>query len=188
MRPGRSILIMVFFSLCVVFSGFAAPPKTMSVQVKEGQLRSTPSFLAEIVAKPSYGDRVEIIQDQGTWKKVAIRGVQGWMHTSALTTKSIVLKAGAAASPTGATGGEVALAGKADVLPNTSPGSQSVTTSEIALAGKGFSEEVEKQYKSLNRNLDYGWVDRMEKFNVSPEQMQAFLKQGNVVPAEGGVK
>ncbi len=86
------------------------------------------------------------------------------MHASALTTKSIVLKAGAANVQTSATGGE------------------------IALAGKGFSEEVEKQYKSLNPNLDYAWVDRMEKFQVSPEQMQAFLKQGNVVPAEGGAQ
>ena len=137
----------------------------MSVQVKEGQLRSTPSFLGTIIAKLAYGDRVEIIQDQGTWKKVAVRGgVQGWMHASALTTKSIVLKAGAANVQTSATGGE------------------------IALAGKGFSEEVEKQYKKLNRNLDYAWVDRMERFQVSPEQMQAFLKQGDVVPAEGGVQ
>jgi SH3-like domain-containing protein len=163
-RRGKFILIMAFVSLYVVFSGYAEPPKTMSVQVKEGQLRSTPSFLAEIIAKPSYGDRVEIIQDQGPWKKVVIRGVQGWMHASSLTTKSIVLKAGAANVQTSATG------------------------SEIALAGKGFSEEVEKQYKSLNRNLDYAWVDRMEKFKVSPEQMQAFLKQGNVIPAEGGVQ
>jgi SH3-like domain-containing protein len=163
-RRGKFILIMVFVSLYVVFSGFADTPKTMSVQVKEGQLRSTPSFLAEIIAKPAYGDRVEIIQDQGPWKKVAIRGVQGWMHTTALTTKSIVLKAGATNVQTSATG------------------------SEIALAGKGFSEEVEKQYKNLNRNLDYAWVDRMEKFKVSPEQMQAFLKQGNVIPVEGGVQ
>ena len=163
-RLSKCILIVVFVSLCVDFSGFAAPPKTMSVQVKEGQLRSTPSFLAEIIAKPAYGDRVEIIQDKGIWKKVAIRGVQGWMHTSALTTKNIVLKAGAANVQTSATGGE------------------------IALAGKGFSEEVEKQYKSLNRNLDYAWVDRMEKIKVSPEQIQAFLKQGNVMPAEGGVQ
>lgn len=163
-RRGKFILIMVFVSLYVVFSGYAEPPKTMSVQVKEGQLRSTPSFLAEIIAKPAYGDRVEIIQDKGPWKKVALRGVQGWMHTTALTTKSIVLKAGATNVQTSATG------------------------SEIALAGKGFSEEVEKQYKNLNRNLDYAWVDRMEKFKISPEQMQAFLKQGNVIPAEGGVQ
>ena len=163
-RPDQFILIAVFVSLCVVFSGFAAPPKTMSVQVKEGQLRSTPSFLSEIVAKPSYGDRVEIIQDKGTWKKVVVRGVQGWMHTSSLTTKNIVLRAGAANVQTSATG------------------------SEIALAGKGFSEEVEKQYKSLNPNLDYAWVDRMEKFQVTPKQMQAFLKEGSVMPTEGGLQ
>ncbi len=163
-RRSKIILVGVFFSLCFVFSGVAQPPKTMSVQVKEGQLRSTPSFLGKIIANPSYGDRVEIIQDQGSWKKVAVGGVQGWMHTSALTTKTIVLKAGAQDVRTSATGGE------------------------LALAGKGFSEEVEKQYKSLNQNLDYTWVDRMEKFQVSPEQMQAFLKQGNVIPAEGGAK
>ncbi len=164
-QHGRIIGITLFLFVCFVFSGSAAPQKTMSVQVKEGQLRSTPSFLGTIVAKLSYGDRVEIIQDQGNWKKVAVRsGVQGWMHVSALTTKSIVLKAGAGNVQTSATSGE------------------------IALAGKGFSEEVEKQYKKLNRNLDYAWVDRIERFQVTPAQMQAFLKQGHIVPAEGGAR
>lgn len=163
-RRSKIILVGVFCSICFVFSGFAQPQKAMTVQVKEGQLRSTPSFLGKIIANPSYGDRVEIIQDQGNWKKVAAGGLQGWMHATALTTKTIVLKAGAQNVRTSATGGE------------------------IALAGKGFSEEVEKQYKNLNRQLNYTWVDRMEKFQVSPDQMQAFLKQGNVVPAEGGVK
>ena len=86
------------------------------------------------------------------------------MHTSALTTKNIVLTAGTANVQTSATGGE------------------------IALAGKGFSEEVEKQYKSQNKNVDFTWVDRMENFKVTPEEMQAFLKQGQVVPAAGGAK
>lgn len=164
LREGRLILMMVVVSLYVAFTGFAESPKTMSVQVREGQLRSTPSYLAEIIARPAYGDRVEIIQDKGPWKKVANRGVQGWMHISALTVKNIVLKAGAANVQTTATG------------------------SEIALAGKGFSEEVEKQYKKLNRSLNYAWVDRMEKFQVSPKQMQAFLKEGSVIPVEGAVQ
>jgi len=163
MRAGKPILITVFLCLWVVFTGFAQPQKTMSVQVKEGQIRNTPSFLAKILAKPTYGDRVEIIQDKGAWKKVASRGVQGWMHASALTTKTVVLRAGATNVETTATG------------------------SEIALAGKGFNEEVEKQYKSLNRNLDYTWVDRMERFQVSSDQMEAFLKQGKVTPPEGAV-
>jgi hypothetical protein len=163
-RRSKITFVGVLVSLCFVFAGSAEPVKTMSVQVKEGQLRSTPSFLGKIIANPSYGDRVEIVQDQGAWKKVAVGGVQGWMHASALTTKTLVLKAGAQNTRTSATGGE------------------------LALAGKGFSEEVEKQYKNLNHNLDYTWVDRMEKFQVSPEQMQAFLKQGNVVPREGGAQ
>jgi len=155
-------LLLLFLSPYFVFSGFAAPLKTLSVQVKEGQVRSTPSFLGKIIAKPSYGDRVEVIQDRGTWKKVTVRGgVQGWMHASALTTKQIVLRAGSQDVQTSATGGE------------------------IALAGKGFSEEVEKQYKNLS-HLDYRWVDRMEKFQVTTEQMQAFLKQGDITPVEGG--
>jgi uncharacterized protein YgiM (DUF1202 family) len=156
--------LMICF-LLLLFSYAWSAETRLSVQVREGQLRSTPSFLGKIVAKPSYGERVTLLQDQGTWKKVATQGgVQGWMHTSALTTKNIVLRAGAANVQTTATGGE------------------------IALAGKGFNEEVEKQYKNLNRNLDYAWINRMERFQVSPEEMQAFLKQGEVVPAEGGAK
>lgn len=147
---------------CAVFL-FAAPQRTMSVQVKEGQVRSSASFLGAIVARLAYGERVEVVQDRGNWLRVAVRGGgQGWMHASALTTKNIVLKAGTGDVQTSATSGE------------------------IALAGKGFSEEVEREYKQRNRSLDYTWVDRMERFQVSPEQMQAFLKEGNVVPAEGG--
>ena len=73
-RHGRIIGITLFLFLCFVFSGSAAPQKTMSVQIKEGQVRSTPSFLGTIVAKLSYGERVEVIQDQGSWKKVAVAG------------------------------------------------------------------------------------------------------------------
>ena len=157
--------VLFLFLLLIGDVWSAESQKGLSVQVREGQLRSTPSFLGKIVAKPSYGERVTLLQDQGDWKKVAIQGgVQGWMHASSLTTKKIILKAGTANVQTSATGGE------------------------IALAGKGFSEEVEKQYKNLNRNLDYAWINRMERFQVSPEEMQAFLKQGELVPAEGGAK
>ena len=162
-------LLKIFVTACcfLILAGYAwsaAAQKTLSVQVKEGQMRSSPSFLGAIVATPSYGEHVVLIEDQGTWKKVTIHGVQGWMHTSALTTKNIVLTAGTANVQTSATGGE------------------------IALAGKGFSEEVEKQYKSQNKNVDFTWVDRMENCKVTPEEMQAFLKQGQVVPAAGGAK
>jgi uncharacterized protein YraI len=157
------IFMIALCFLMLVFAGFADAQKTLSVQVHEGQMRSTPSFLGTIVARLPYGERVVLIDDQGAWKKVSSKGVQGWMDASALTTKSIVLKAGANVQT-------------------------SATGSEISLAGKGFSEEVEKQYKSQNKNIDFAWVDRMQRFKITPEEMQAFLKQGQVVPAAGGVK
>jgi hypothetical protein len=139
--------------------------ETLSVQVKEGELRATPSFLGKIVARVAYGDRVVVAGTRGAWKKVSLRGgkLQGWMHTSALTTKRIALKAGQTAVRTGA------------------------TQDELALAGKGFNEQVEAAFRKENRNLDYTWINRMETFKVSPDLMNNFLAQGNVVPpAEGG--
>jgi len=134
--------------------------KSLSVQVKEGQVRATPSFLGKMIARVAYGDRVDMLQDSGDWKKVSVPGVkiQGWMHTSALTTQRIVLKAGQANVQTGA------------------------TREELALAGKGFNEQVEASFRKGNKNLDYSWINRMEAFRVPPEQMQKFLASGNLVP------
>jgi hypothetical protein len=57
----------------------------------------------------------------------------------------------------------------------------------VALAGKGFNEQVESSFRKQNKNLDYTWINRMETFKVSPDQMRSFLAQGNVTPpSEGG--
>ncbi len=44
---------------------------------------------------------------------------------------------------------------------------------------------MEAEFKNKNKNIDYTWVDRMEMLAVKPDQMQAFLKQGQVNPPEG---
>lgn len=140
--------------------------KTMSIQVKEGQLRATPSHLGKIVARASYGDRVTVLEEKGDWKKVSAAGgkAQGWVHNTALTSKKIALKAG-----------------------RSNVGS-SVSGDEIALAGKGFSEEVESQYRKSNKNLDYTWIDRMEAMKVSPEQMEHFIDGGRLALGTQGGK
>jgi hypothetical protein len=140
---------------------FSATNEFLSVQVRQGQMRSTPSFLGKVTATLVYGDKVELIEDKGAWKMVAIRKTKGWMHTSALTTKTIALQAGKANVKTGA------------------------TSSELALAGKGFNAKVEAEFKSKNKHLDYAAVDRMEKtFTFKSGQVQTFLKQGQVRPEE----
>ncbi len=158
-----SIMGLLLLGILLV-SATAASQKAMSVQVKEGQLRATPSHLGKIVAKVSYGDRLTVLEEQGDWKKVSLnRKAQGWIHNSALTSKQIALRAG------------------------QSSGGSSVSGGEIALAGKGFNKEVEAQYRQNNKNLDYAWINRMETYKVSPRQMDDFIKVGRLTPeAEGG--
>jgi uncharacterized protein YgiM (DUF1202 family) len=140
--------------------------ETLSVQVKESVLRATPSFLGQIVAKVAYGDQVTVLEKNGAWRKVSLKGgtPQGWINSSALTTKKIVLQAGQTNVKTGA------------------------TQNELTLAGKGFNNQVEASYMGQNKKLDYAWINRMETFKVTPEQMSAFLAKGEVVPQEGGAK
>lgn len=157
--------------LCLAMMCILSPPipaqaqETLSVQVRKGELRATPSFLGKIVARVAYGDRVDVTEKRGAWRKVSPRGgsLQGWIHNSALTAKRVTLRAGQFNVRTGA------------------------TRDELALAGKGFSEEVEASYRKENRKLDYTWINRMEAFEVTPDQMRIFLVQGSVtLPREGG--
>ena len=144
-------------------AALAGEPVPMSVQVKSGQVLDTPSFLGKVIVRVNYGDRIPVIEQQGDWSKVtAPDGQSGWIHNSALTKKKIAMKAGGQNAQTGASG------------------------DELALAGKGFNSDVEADFKAKNRNVDFTWVDKMEKIKVPAASMQQFLKDGGIQPAEGG--
>jgi SH3-like domain-containing protein len=161
-----SIVICLMFLSVLFLSSTAEAQKIMTVQVREGQLRATPSHLGKIVAKTSYGDRVTVLEERDDWKKVSVASgkLQGWIHNTALTSKKIALKAGQSNVGT------------------------AVTQDEIALAGKGFSAEVEAQYRKSNKNLDYTWINRMEAMKVSPEQMEDFVTGGRLAQSFQGGK
>jgi len=148
-------LLAAFLLLFASVGAFAAE---MSVTVKQTQVRDKPSYLGKILGVLSYGDRVTVVDDSNkAWLKVTGPDgkLTGWVSASALTTKKIVLAAGSENVQQGASSGEV------------------------ALAGKGFNEDVEQKYKSEGK-LDYTWVDKMETYNPSPDQVAAFLQQGGL--------
>lgn len=139
-----------------------AQNQRMSVQVQDGKLRSDPSFLGKIIGAVTYGDSVTVLRRQDPWLFVSVKtGLTGWIHNSALTEKEIALRAG-----------------DANVQ-------KTASQREIALAGKGFTPEVEKEYQRRNPNLDFEWVDRMEKMVVSDDEIRQFMKEGKLSP-EGG--
>ncbi len=143
----------------------APAPVRMNVQVQSGQLRATPTFLGKVLGAVAYGVSVEVLQTKGDWMQVkSSQGKVGWLHKSALTTKRVAMSSGASAAKTGA------------------------SSNELALAGKGFNADVEREYKAKNKNLNFAAVDRMETLKVPATEMQAFLKAGAVTPAEEGAQ
>ncbi len=146
--------------LAMAMTAWAAT-RILSVQVRQGKLRERPSFLGRVTAEVAYGDRVTVLQEKGAWLQVRDEaGHTGWIHGTALTEKRIKIAAGDRDVETGASG------------------------EELALAGKGFNADVEAEFKAENPDVDFAWVDRMERFVVTPEQAVAFLREGDVKGGE----
>ncbi len=142
-----------------------AQNQKMSIQIQDGKLRADPSFLGKILGSVAYGDPVTVIKMQDPWFFVSVKGGQltGWIHSSALSEKEIVLRSGAA-----------------DVR-------KTASQKEVALAGKGFTADVEKEFKKSNPNLNFTWVDRMEKIVISDQEIGQFIKEGGLSPARGAL-
>lgn len=145
-------------------TAMAAAANMMSVQVRKADLRATPSFLGAVTASLQYGERVAVDQQNGPWYRVTQAGgtASGWLHNSALSRKTIVMSAGGAAQ-TGASSGE------------------------MALAGKGFNADIEKEFKANHKNIDFTSVDRMETRKVAVSAVQAFAREGGL-ETKGGAQ
>lgn len=139
----------------------AGLPDRVRVEVKEGQLRKSPSFLGQIMARLPFGTTVGVVKEQGSWVEVNAGQDKGWLHISALNTGTTGLKAGGAVD-------------------------SSATSDEVALAGKGFDQNVEDTFRQKNPSLNFAVIDRMESFLVTSDEMRAFLAQGELPVTAGG--
>jgi uncharacterized protein YgiM (DUF1202 family) len=153
-----SIIVM----LSMTTTAFAGTKK-LSVQVRQGQLRTAPSYLSRVVTNLNYATRVVLIEEKGAWLKVSVNDgkTSGWMNKASLTKKRLKMKSGAA-----------------DI-------SNTVSTEEQALAGKGFNSDVEAEFKKENKDIDFVWVDKMEKIKVNHRTIAKFLKDGDIKSRKG---
>ncbi|MCO5044396.1 MAG: SH3 domain-containing protein [Verrucomicrobia bacterium] len=149
---------VLFVSLLAVPAMARETP--MNVQIRSAPLRSGSSFLSPLVTTLDYGARVMTVDAKNGWYYVRTAdGKLGWLHQSALTTKKVVMQSGAS-----------------DV-------SATASGQELALAGKGFNSTVEADFKKKNADIDFTWIDRMEKIKVSAADMVDFLREGQVQPS-----
>ena len=126
----------------------------MYVKVEEAVLKESPSFWGKNGASVFYGEEVVILEEKNSWKKVQLvidSSVSGWISESSLTKKRIV-----------ASGSRV-----------------SASTEELALAGKGFTAEIEAEYKK-QASLNYDAVDKLETNLISFDRVLDFMAAGKL--------
>ncbi len=148
----KSIFAFAFL-LASVPSAFAEP---VWVQVRQSQLRAQPKFYASSTGSVRYGDKLERVSESGGWVKVQAQGREGYLPLSAVSEDHIVLSS-------------------ADLQKVRADSTQ------VVLAGKGFSKEVEQQYKRDGSQLRYDLVDYVEQSaRVSPGEVSQFINQGGL--------
>ena len=135
----------------------------VSVQVKEASLYDQPSAVSKFLGKVPYGTSLTVLASKGAWSQVRADSpaLTGWVRAQTYTTKDLKLKSGTDAS--------------------------AASSSDVSLAGRGFSEEMEQNYKAKNPSLDYADVDKMEAQGIPKAELEGFLKAGGLVP-DGGRK
>jgi len=128
--------------------------KVLYVAVKTVTLKSHTGAFAESKGTLNYGAKVTQVKVEGNFTEVKSADnplLTGWVTTASLTSKQIV--AGGATSTT--------------------------TAKEVALAGKGFSQEAEKTL-SQKKELNYADVDRVEAIKIREKDVESFLKEGEL--------
>jgi hypothetical protein len=132
--------------------------QTFKVVQSKQQLYAEPNLSAQTLGTVPEGTEVQIVQQSGDWSQVEYQGRQGWLPQQAFpAAKKLDLSN--------------LLKGKAV---------QETKTDEVALASKGFTPEVEAGFRQKNPNLNYSLVDQVEKFELSPGQLQAFQREGGL--------
>jgi hypothetical protein len=145
---------LLLLGLCLLTSvAFAA---TVKVITQEAVIRKDKRFFASPVTRAPYGSVLEQIGREGDWLRVSYQGKQGWIHISAVQEQKLQI------SPFGEGKGREA------------------SRDEVALAGKGFTPEVEKAFREKNPQMRYDLVNQVESSKVDETSLQAFMRSGNL--------
>lgn len=129
---------------------------TITVRVLSAKVMKDPKFIGGTVASVARGDQLTFVEAQKDWYKVTTRsGAAGWIHKQNVTDKAVELS-----SKPGSGGG--------------------ASQDEIELAGRGFTPEVEQEYRRKHGDLDFSHVDRIEALSVDSEALAKFAAEGKV--------
>jgi len=136
-----------------------AKPKAgskLTVRVLRAKVMKKPKFIGANAGTVSRGATLTFRESKGQWYRVD-GAASGWVH------KGHVLE------------GAVKLA--------STPGREGSETSrdEVELAGRGFTPQVEGEYKKRNPKLDFSHINKIERASeAEDEELTAFVQEGGL--------
>jgi len=142
--------------LGVLLMASVALAATVKVITQEATIRKDKRFFAPVVARVAYGEMIQELERKGDWLRVSYRGKEGWIHISAVQEQKFELSS--------------LSTGRA----------QETSREEVALAGKGFTPEVEKAFREKNPKMRYDLVNHVQGYKVAESRLQAFIRAGNL--------
>jgi len=150
----RNLFILILIMFVTGFAAAQSAGSTLYVAVKTLTLKSGTGAFDSNKATLNYGDKVTVIKVDGKYAEIkseADPAKTGWALTANLSKKQIVAGSTSTAS-----------------------------AKEMALAGKGFSQETEKNLKNQKKDLNFADVDRTEAIKVKEHEVKKFLEEGKL--------
>jgi len=166
-RPVFSKRSGVWFLALALLALLALPGIARSETLKVCQpnqcLYPDPDFAGTPIMAVPEGAAVNVHSQVGDWYKVEYQGTEGWINRQAF--------------PTPQTGSKFNLQGLLFGAPV-----KETSSDEAALAGKGFTPEVENTYRAKHPEMKFAEVDKIESFKVAPATLEAFIREGGLKP------
>jgi hypothetical protein len=167
-RPAvHSMRLIKYFLVLGVALVFLVPGvgwgEVLKVTQPNQSLYPDPDFASTPVAPVPVGAQVNVERQAGDWYKVEYQGKSGWINRQAF--------------PAPKAGSKMSLPGLLFGAPV-----KQTSSDEVALAGKGFTPEVESGYRAKHPEMNFAQVDKIESFKVNPAALQAFITEGDLKP------
>jgi uncharacterized protein YgiM (DUF1202 family) len=137
--------------------------EVLKVAQPNQSLYPDPDFASTPIAAVPQGAEVNVQHSTGDWYKVEFQGETGWLNRQAF------------GQPQTKSGFN---------LPGLLTGKpvRETSSDEVALAGKGFTPEVENSYRAKHPEMNFAQVDKIESYKVPPAKLQAFIEEGDLKP------
>jgi hypothetical protein len=151
----KFLLILTTCIVSLITVAAQTPGATMYIMIKKADVRASAGFFTSSRGTLEQGSPVIVIQTRDKWTEIrsASPPLSGWIASAALTGKRLL------------------------------PSGHTLKAGEVAMAGKGFSGEVEQIYREGER-LDYLPVDAMESSSIPEQELYAFLVEGRLATGE----